>query len=122
MKRSQIYPVLALMNAHSVLNTFWKLSLYTQFSMLHTFCLSISFIQNIILFCSQLQNCVILKWFIIGYLHLFLTCLNISSALRILNQAVARLTQLFTKHLKINSSLCRPPETNTRTEKVKIME
>lgn len=86
MKRSQIYPVLALMNAHSVSSTFWKLSLYPQVSILH-----ISFIQIIVLFCSQLQNCVILKWFIMGYLDLFLTCLNISSALRILNQAVPRL-------------------------------
>lgn len=34
MKRSQIYPVSALMNAHNVSNT-WKLSLYTQFSVLH---------------------------------------------------------------------------------------
>lgn len=34
---SQNYPVLALMNAHSVPDNFWKLSLYTQFSMLHTF-------------------------------------------------------------------------------------
>lgn len=62
-----------------------------------------------------------------GYLDLFLACLNISNALRILNQAVARLAQLFTKHLKINSSLCRLPETNICTQisivhTVKIME
>lgn len=86
-----------------------KFSLY-WLSWMHTVCLKpsgnshcilslvcythriISFIQIIVLFCCLLQNCMILKWFIMGYLDLFLTCLNISSALRILNQAVARLT------------------------------
>lgn len=61
------------------------------------------------------------------YIDLFLTCLNTSNALRILNQALARVAQLFTRHLKISSSLCGLPETNTGTQihilhTVKIME
>lgn len=51
-----------------------------------------------------------------GHLDLSLTCLNISNALRIINQALARLAQLFTRHLKINSSFCTPPETSTSTQ------
>jgi len=56
MKRSQIYPVLALVNALCALCTF---------------CLCIFLIQIIILFCSQLKNCVILKWFIMGYILIY---------------------------------------------------
>lgn len=61
------------------------------------------------------------------YIDLFLTCLNTSNALRILNQALARVAQLFTRHFQISSSLCGLSETNTGTQihilhTVKIME